>query len=228
MIKLMKFVKRSSGVSINEFRSIWKSNYVDSVQSDKTISSSIRRYVHNLTALESYEDDDPSFDLVEEIWFDDKPTARSVLSSESYRNLDTAIEEVVSEQVNGLTYEVPVETGAVTSEMVKGFGLLHPAEELSTEDFHRYWRYDHTACVTATPSWNKFVNRYVQNHVINYTDDRNTPSFTGIAEAWYDSLRDPYEWQTQPDYEETIVPDERKFMDRSAMESILARPYEII
>ena len=83
------------------------------------------------------------------------------------------------------------------------------------EEFSRYWTEKHAAlALQLVPE----IRRYVQNHAIKL-DVGEEPRFDGMAELWFDDLRD---WQKFADFYRSnagkvIRDDNEKFIDRSKM-----------
>jgi uncharacterized protein (TIGR02118 family) len=68
--------------------------------------------------------------------------------------------------------------------MLKVIALLRRRADLSPAEFDRHWREQHPRYVTALPG----VRRYVQSPAL--ADKRRAWPYDGLAELWFDSLRD--------------------------------------
>lgn len=78
-VKSMFLVERKRGMSVADFRSYWKEQHAPLVIG----TPGLRRYVQSHTALETYDDGDPVFDGVAELWWEDLDAFdRSLKSSE--------------------------------------------------------------------------------------------------------------------------------------------------
>ncbi len=67
--------------------------------------------------------------------------------------------------------------------MVKVIALIRRRDDMDRAEFLRHWQIDHPAYVGRL----KGIRRYVQNSAI---DRRRTWAYDGVAELWFDSVRD--------------------------------------
>lgn len=99
--------------------------------------------------------------------------------------------------------------------MIKLFEILTRKEGLTHEEFSRYWEESHGPLVARkVPK----MRRYIQNHPVRLGSGGNLPC-DGIAEIWYDSLRDwreSAEW-LKTDEGKALLEDAAKFVDRSRL-----------
>jgi uncharacterized protein (TIGR02118 family) len=68
--------------------------------------------------------------------------------------------------------------------MLKIIALIRRRQDLTANAFDLYWRESHPPLVTALPG----VRRYVQSPALN--DERRAWPYDGMAEVWFESLRD--------------------------------------
>lgn len=97
--------------------------------------------------------------------------------------------------------------------MIKFVTLLHRRNDLSPEEFHRYWREVHAPLVLQLPG----VIRYVQSRVVELSDRDSL--FDGMAELWYEDAESLKGAIRSPEYE-VLLADEENFMGAKTQESI--------
>ena len=110
--------------------------------------------------------------------------------------------------------------------MVKVIALLKRKDNLTQEEFSRYWRQKHGVLVAKTVPG---LKRYVQNHVMKLPGERE-PFFDGVAELWYDDMES---WQKSAEWYlgdkgKIIRDDEEKFLDKSKMAFVVAEEQEVL
>ncbi len=100
-------------------------------------------------------------------------------------------------------------------DMVKLFEMIKRKEGLTHEEFLRYWEERHGPLVAKTVPG---VKRYIQNHPVKLPGG-GEPPIDGIAELWYDNLKD---WRMSADWlrsegGKVILEDAKNFVDRSKL-----------
>lgn len=99
--------------------------------------------------------------------------------------------------------------------MLKVITLLKKKDNMTQEEFSRYWEEQHGPLVArVSPD----VRRYVQNHLLRPPRDEE-PQINGVAESWYDDLE---AWRAAVDFYlsddgKVIRDDQEKFIDDSEM-----------
>lgn len=84
------------------------------------------------------------------------------------------------------------------------------------EEFHRYWTEKHTALLSTPVEGMPKVHRYVQLFPIPAdVEGFHMAQYDGVAEIWFDTLQDAKHSFSSRHYEDVIVKDEEKFLDRS-------------
>ncbi len=98
--------------------------------------------------------------------------------------------------------------------MVRFIVAVKRRGDLSPEAFQAHWRDVHGPLVRAAGVTHRYVRRYVQGMTAleSYADGAE-PAYDGTAELWFDSLADRDAFFGDPEYLETIHPDERNFAD---------------
>lgn len=99
--------------------------------------------------------------------------------------------------------------------MVKLIELIKRKGGLTHEEFLRYWEEKHGPLVTKIVPG---LKRYIQNHPVKLPGGREPP-IDGIAELWYDNLKD---WRMSADWllgegGKVLLDDAKNFVDRSKL-----------
>ena len=100
--------------------------------------------------------------------------------------------------------------------MIKLIGCLKRKPELTSQEFHRYWREEHWPLAKSVPEFFRYVRKYVQSHALEGPVPglpAYEPAFDGFAEIWFDSIEDMGRAFAEPRYLEIIRPDEKRFLD---------------
>jgi uncharacterized protein (TIGR02118 family) len=102
--------------------------------------------------------------------------------------------------------------------MIKLTLFLTRRADLTRQQFSDYWMNVHWPIVQSVPEVKKYMRRYVQQHNIGGTPNVITAApYDGIAEAWFDKIEDVRAVVASPNWARMVVPDEKKFLDRSKM-----------
>jgi uncharacterized protein (TIGR02118 family) len=97
--------------------------------------------------------------------------------------------------------------------MIKLIVAVKRNAAMSPQEFHRYWRTEHSGKVRSIAATAKYVRRYVQAHTIEAEYAAGEPSYDGTAELWFDSVADKDAFYSDPGYLAIVAPDERVFAD---------------
>ena len=100
--------------------------------------------------------------------------------------------------------------------MIKMTLFLTRRADLTRQQFSDYWMNVHWPIVQSVPEVKKYTRRYVQQHNIGGTPNVITAAlYDGIAEAWFNKIEDVRAVVSSPNWAKIVVPDEKKFLDRS-------------
>lgn len=184
MIKVTEIVNRRAGMSVEDFQHHWRHNHGPIVAR----LPGLRRYVQSHTRLGGYgRSDEPPFDGIAELWFDDKDAMRSMASTPEFEAakrdepnfIDTGslIELVVDEHV--------IKDGPVPEGAVKSVEFVRFKEGMAPEEAQAYWRSTHGALAARIPT----MSRYVQSHVrLGAYRSNGGPCYDGTAATWWDGI----------------------------------------
>jgi uncharacterized protein (TIGR02118 family) len=100
--------------------------------------------------------------------------------------------------------------------MIKLTLFLTRRADLTRQQFSDHWMNVHWPIVQSVPEVKKYTRRYVQQHNIGGTPNVITAApYDGIVEAWFDKIEDVRAVISSPNWARIVVPDEKKFLDRS-------------
>lgn len=106
--------------------------------------------------------------------------------------------------------------------MVTMFALLRRRPGMSHEEFVDHWRNHHGPLIAGTPELAALIQRYEQ-HVRHRPDAiSGTPDVDGVAVQQFASIDDFVAFFSHPLYPELIAPDEKRFLDTSRIEFVIA------
>jgi uncharacterized protein (TIGR02118 family) len=180
MTTLVRLAKRSSGLSIDDFRR----------QADHACDWSsaaphgLRGATQSLTLAGAYRRGEPACDAVDELVFDDEASAVRCLADDAFRRawrsdlLDPASVGCL------VTEEHVVKPGPAPASFVKNYELVTKRPDLDRAEFDRYWARVHGPLAATIPT----IRRYVQAHLSPGTRDAGTAPFDGLAITWFDDV----------------------------------------
>ena len=118
--------------------------------------------------------------------------------------------------------------------MIKLVFCLRRRDDLSREEFQRYWREQHGPLVRSHAEA-LGIRRYVQVHSIDdeislaIAGERGSPQpYDGVAELWFDDIEGANRAFNEPRYLEVVRPDELKFVDLERCVSMLTEEFAVI
>jgi len=110
------------------------------------------------------------------------------------------------------------------SDTIKFYGLLKKREDLSLEQFSKYWREVHAEIAKKTMR----LTHYVQNHRLEkQVPGLSLPDFHGVAESIARNLETALAFPNTRTYREGVYKDEPNFMEGHAT-AIFAKEHVII
>ncbi len=152
----------------------------------------IRQYVQS-HRIPSGEDQEPPYDGISQLWFDDEKTANKVLTSTEYK------EKVGSDEAEFTNTDSCVQAFATTviiyekvvirpeSDLVKIIWGIKRKPGMNLADFRDYYEHKHTKFSSLLPE----QLNYLQYHVSDSDyKNNNEPLCDGYTHAWFSSLDD--------------------------------------
>jgi uncharacterized protein (TIGR02118 family) len=187
MIDAFSLLKRKPGLSVDAFQEHWRTEHADLI----TLLPGVVRYVQSHPLPEMYDQGEPAYDGVAELWANDSQVFRDIAESDAYAVVQTDEEKFLDRTAIALvlTAEHVISDGAVSPDGVKCMDLFKRRPDLSVEGFQARWREEYATQIAALPS----LDRYVQYHARlgAYAKGRE-PAYDGIDVTWFrseDALR---------------------------------------
>jgi uncharacterized protein (TIGR02118 family) len=207
MVKTITFIKRKSGMNLDEFGQYWRTRHAPIVLR----LPGLRHYVQCHTIPSGYRNGEPAYDGVAEVWFDSTEAMRETAKTAEYR-------AVRADEPNFLDLakiDFVITDERVQKDTLADPSMMHLVEfvkrkpGMAVEEFQRHWSGVHGPLGAKIP----MVRRYVQCHVRSaaYRDGRQPP-YDGVAEVWFDSTAAMRESATTTEYR-AVRADEPNFID---------------
>jgi uncharacterized protein (TIGR02118 family) len=113
--------------------------------------------------------------------------------------------------------------------VIKLTAFLTRKPGLSHEQFSAYWRDKHAPLVQSLAPFKSLVRRYVQlRPVEGVPNGLPLARYDGIAEIWFDNLRDVFELIRNEHFLSVVTKDEENFLDGSRREIFISQETAII
>lgn len=112
------------------------------------------------------------------------------------------------------------------AEQFKKIAFLAPRPGMTDAAFRKYWREVHGPLVAASPGYQAYRHRYVQNHLLAAGPLGGAVAFSGMAQFWLPRDNED-DFAATPIYRDRIRVDEMRFIDMdntvsmSAVETIV-------
>jgi len=180
MTTLVRLAKRSPANSVDDFR-----RQLDGATDwSSAVPYGLRGATQALTLAGAYRRGEPACDVIDELTFDDEPSAARCLADPAFRRawasplLDPASIAclVVEEHV--------AKPGPVPASFVKNYELVTKRPDLDRAEFDRYWAQVHGPLAATIPA----IRRYVQAHLSPGTRESGTAPYDGLAITWFDDV----------------------------------------
>ena len=204
MVKVVTFLKRKSGMSVENFQRYWRTRHPEVV----VRLPGVRRYVQSHTLASSYGKGEPVYDGIAEIWADGTDALRAMTRSPENAKVQADEEQFIDRATMGflVTEEQVVIDGAVASEAVKAVEFLSRKAGASVDEFQRHWRENHAKILAGIPGLRRCVLSATRRSA--YEAGR-VPAHDGVTSMWFassDALRSA---ASSPDYAAAVADRER-------------------
>jgi uncharacterized protein (TIGR02118 family) len=222
MVKMVAFFKRKSGMSVEAFQHYWRTTHAEIV----VRMPGIRKYVQSHTLLSGYRKDEPAYDGVAEIWFDDTQAMRALAQTAEYAAVRADEPNFIDLSTMGsiLTEEHVIKDGPIPPDGVKNIEFVTHKPGMLIEAFQRHWREVHGPLGASIP----VVRRYVQSHTRkSIYESGKTPAYDGAALTWFDDTQAMRVSATTPEYARTRA-DEVNFIDAGRLPFIITKEHMIV
>jgi uncharacterized protein (TIGR02118 family) len=223
MVKVITFIKRKPGMPVEEFQGYWRARHPEVV----TRLPGVRRYVQSHTLLSTYEEGEPTYDGIAEVWADDTAALRAMTQSPVHPELVADEARFIDRASMGviITEDHVVKDDRVTPETaVKSVDFLVRKTGLPVEEFQRHWLVVHGPIAAAIPA----LRRYVQSHTRRSAYEAGrVPAYDGAAISWYDSAEAFRAAAAGAEYAR-VAADGPSFLTMDRVRSILTREHVIV
>ena len=101
--------------------------------------------------------------------------------------------------------------------MIKLVCFLKRKPGLTHDEFIDHWLNRHAPLIASTPELARHVVRYEQLRPTPHASWMGTPDYDGITMQWMESAQSFEDFLAEPTYAALIAPDEKTFLDTSAL-----------
>jgi uncharacterized protein (TIGR02118 family) len=105
--------------------------------------------------------------------------------------------------------------------MVKMFYFFKRRADMSSDEFHRYWREHHAPLFCKTGIARRYVVRYEQNHTTPENAGVAGDDFDGVSVMCFRSVDDVHAMRADPEFRDVVLPDGEKFIDGAATKLLM-------
>lgn len=239
MIKMICFIKRKVGLSLEDFREHWLHSHGPLVASLPDFRRHIVRYEQNCRLDSDYERDQGSasegFDGVTIQWFESRrefyafalePSYKDTIFVDEGKFLDRSSISFLLCHAPDVIFDQAAERAKAG---VKLIAMLQRLPELDRDAFRRHWENDHAGIFRNTPELVRHIVTYHQHRRLDKDYERDQGGgFDGVTEQWYASQSDFDAFVREPLFAEKVYPDERKFLMQSQTRWMLTRAPDVI
>jgi len=222
MVKVITFLKRKAGMSVEEFQSYWRTRHPDVV----TRLPGVRRYVQSHALLSIHGHEDPIYDGIAEVWADDTDALRAMTRSPDHPALQVDEARFIDRSTMGVivTDDHLIKDGPVPPDAVKSVTFLNRKPGLSVEEFQHHWREVHGPIAALLPG----LRRYVQSRTRRSAyEGGRIPAYDGVVLAWFDSTEAIRKTATTGEYARVLA-DVAAFLSPGVPPTILTREHVIV
>src|SRR5262249_5138990 len=182
MVKVLTFIKRKTGMPVDEFQTYWRTRHPDVV----TRLPGIRRYVQSHVLTASYAKREPIYDGIAEVWADNTDAFRTMTKSPVHPELVADEARFIDRARMGVivTEDHVEKDESIDGRALKGIEFFTKRPELTLEAFHRHWRGTHARLAARVPGLQRYVVSATRSAA--YAAGR-TPPYDGAALMWFSS-----------------------------------------
>ena len=182
MINAVTLLRRKPNLSVDEFQRHWQTEHASII----TRLPGVQRYVQSHPICDYYQDRDPVYDGIAELWAEDSQAFRDIAASEVYAEVQTDEKKFLDRAAIALvlTDEHVIKEGSIARKHVKRIQLFRRRPKLSVDEFQNYWRDIYGLKFAQLP----LLDRYVQYHARSggYAKGRQ-PAYDGFDVSWFRS-----------------------------------------
>ena len=222
MVKVLTFLKRKAGMSVEEFQDYWRTRHPDVVMR----LPGVRRYVQSHVLASAYAKGEPVHDGIAEVWAEDTDALRAMTRSPEHVRLVADEAKFIDRARMGfvITEDLVVVEGAVGPGGVKAVEFLTRRPDLSLAAFQRHVREAHAPLAAKIPSLARYVVSIARASA--YGPGR-APAYDAVALLWLDSPDALRAAGGTPEYRATVG-DRVHFLAPGAPPFIVTREHVIV
>jgi uncharacterized protein (TIGR02118 family) len=222
MVKVITFLKRKTGMLVEEFQAYWLTRHPGVV----TRLPGVRRYVQSHTLVSLYGENEPPYDGIAEVWADDTGALRAMTQSPAHADVQADEARFIDRATMGviITEDHVTKDATPPPDAVKSVALIARKPGLSVEDFQRHWLEVHGPITAALPG----LRRSVQSHTRRSAYEAGrVPAYDGAVLTWFESTEAMRGAEATPEYAH-ILADAGTFLAFDRVRSILTREHVIL
>ncbi|HEY4911688.1 MAG TPA: EthD domain-containing protein [Methylomirabilota bacterium] len=222
MVKVVTFLKRKAGMSVEDFQRYWRTRHPEVV----VRLPGVRRYVQSHTLASAYRKGEPVYDGIAEVWAEDTEALRTMTRSPENAKVQADEAQFIDRATMGflVTEEHVVVEGAVTPEAVKAVEFLSRKAGASVDEFQRHCRESHAKILAGIPGLRRCVLSATRRSA--YEAGR-VPAHDGVTSMWFaspDALRSA---ASSPEYGAAVA-DRERFLAPGQPPFIVTREHVIV
>jgi len=222
MVKVLTFLKRKPGMSVEDFQRYWLAEHPAVV----TRLPGGRRYVQSHTAPTAYRKGEPVYDGIAEVWADDTNALRAMTRSPENAAVQADEARFIDRSRMGVlvTEEHVVVDGAPPPDAMKALEFLSRRPGTSVDDFQRHWREPPAPLLARIPGLRRAVLSATRRAA--YEAGR-TPAHDGVTALWFDSPEALRAAASSPEYAAAVA-DRANFLAAGEPPFIVTREHVIV
>jgi len=182
MVKVLTFLKRKAGMSVEDFQRYWLTRHPAVV----VRLPGVRRYVQSHTLPSAYRKGEPVYDGIAEVWADDTDALRAMTRSPENAGVQADEANFIDRATMGIlvTEERVIVEGAAGADPVKAVEFLSRKPGTSVDEFQRHWHERHAPLLARIPGLRRCVLSATRRSA--YEAGR-VPRHDGATSIWFDS-----------------------------------------
>jgi uncharacterized protein (TIGR02118 family) len=221
MVKVLTFIKRKPGMTVEDFQQYWLTRHPVVV----TRLPGVRRYVQSHALASSYRKGEPPWDGIAEVWADDTDALRAMTRSAANADVQADEAQFIDRSTMGIlvTEDHLLVEGAPGPDAVKAIEFLNRRPGASVDDFQRHWRERHGAILATIPGLRRCV--LSATRCAAYAAGR-APTYDGASLMWFESPEALRAAAGSPAYAATVA-DRASFLAPGSPPFIVTREHVI-
>jgi uncharacterized protein (TIGR02118 family) len=182
MVKVLTFLKRKPGMSVEDFQGYWLTRHPEVVMR----LPGVRRYVQSHTLPSAYRKGEPVYDGIAEVWADGTDALRAMTRSPENAGVQADEANFIDRATMGflVTEERVIVEGAVGADAVKAVEFLSRKPGTSVDEFRRHWHERHAQILARIHGLRRCVLSAPRRSA--YEAGR-VPAYDGVTSMWFDS-----------------------------------------